>query len=75
MSRENDCQHCYALFFDMPYDDFLHFVINNGTRLQDILSNYNVVAKDIILDAKIKKIELYYQILLIFLKKSIRELS
>lgn len=55
VSRENDCQHCYTLFFDMPYNDFLHFIINNGARLQDVVYNYNTAAKDIILEAKTKE--------------------
>ncbi len=50
--REQGCQNLYTLFFDLSEHDFLHYVINNGALLQDILENYNIFAKDIILEAK-----------------------
>ena len=50
--NELDCQHLYSLFFDWSDDDFLHFVINNGALIQDIVDHYNYTAKDIILEAK-----------------------
>lgn len=50
--REPDCQHLYSLFFDLKENDFLHWVVNNGDLLQDLIANYNTLAKDIILEAK-----------------------
>lgn len=52
VAREDDCQHLYSLFFDLAETDFLHWVVNNGYFLNDLLENYNAVAKDIILEAK-----------------------
>jgi DNA-binding CsgD family transcriptional regulator len=52
VTRENDCQHLYSLFFDMEENDFLHWVVNNGSLLQDFINEYNLSAKDIILEAK-----------------------
>jgi len=53
--RENDCQHFYSLFFDLKENDFLHWVVNNGSFLHDFINQYNISAKDIILEAKIDK--------------------
>lgn len=50
--NEANCQHLYSFFFDWSDDDFLHFVINNGALIQDIVDHYNYTAKDIILEAK-----------------------
>lgn len=50
--REDDCQHFYSLFFDLSESDFLHWVINNGYLLYDLIANYNMVAKDVVLEAK-----------------------
>ncbi|HVT63174.1 MAG TPA: helix-turn-helix transcriptional regulator [Legionellaceae bacterium] len=50
--NEADCQHLYSLFFEWSDDDFLHFVINNGALIQDMVQHYNYTAKDIILEAK-----------------------
>lgn len=50
--RENDCQHLYSLFFDLSEPDFLHWVINNGHLLNDLIGNYNVAANDVTLEAK-----------------------
>lgn len=52
VTREQDCQHLYSLFFELTENDFLHWVINNGCFLQDLIANYNLMAKDIILAAK-----------------------
>lgn len=51
-TRENDCQNLYSLFFDLDETAFLHWVINNGNLLQDIIEKYNDSARDIILQAK-----------------------
>lgn len=50
--RENECQHLYSLFFDLFEKEFLHWVINNGSLLQDLLASYNYTAKDAILEVK-----------------------
>jgi DNA-binding CsgD family transcriptional regulator len=52
VTRENDCQHLYSMFFDLVEADFLHWVVNNGHFLNDLIANYNVSAKDVILEAK-----------------------
>lgn len=51
VARENDCQHLYSLFFDLQENDFLHWIVNNGSFLQDFINQYNIAAKDIILEA------------------------
>lgn len=50
--NEEHCQHLYSIFFDLFDDDFLHFIINNGALIQDLVDGYNFTAKDIILEAK-----------------------
>jgi hypothetical protein len=50
--REEDCQHLYSLFFDLEENDFLHWIVNNGNFLKDFISQYNLTANDIILEAK-----------------------
>jgi DNA-binding CsgD family transcriptional regulator len=50
--REDDCQHFYSLFFDLEEDNFLHWVLNNGSFLTDFIDQYNFSAKDLILEAK-----------------------
>jgi DNA-binding CsgD family transcriptional regulator len=50
--KEVDCQHMYSLFFDLPYNDFLHFVVNNGHFLKETIENYYHQARDIILESK-----------------------
>jgi DNA-binding CsgD family transcriptional regulator len=52
VTRENDCQHLYSLFFDLEENDFLHWVVNNGNFLDDFINAYNMTAKDVILEAK-----------------------
>ena len=52
VTREQDCQHLYTLFFDFSDHDFLHFVVNNGALIQDMIDHYTLTAKDIILEAK-----------------------
>jgi DNA-binding CsgD family transcriptional regulator len=52
VARENDCQHLYSLFLDLEENDFLHWVLNNGNFLKDFVNQYNILAKDIILEAK-----------------------
>ncbi|MCW5583375.1 MAG: hypothetical protein KIT56_05765 [Gammaproteobacteria bacterium] len=52
VNRESSCQHLYSLFFDLLEQDFLHWVINNGNFLYDLIANYNDVANDVILEAK-----------------------
>ena len=52
IAHENDCQHLYALFFDLDENDFLQWVINNGEYLKDFIANYKNKSKDIILEAK-----------------------
>lgn len=52
VNRETDCQHLYSLFFDLSERDFLHWVINNGKFLNDLIANYNDIASDVILEAK-----------------------
>lgn len=51
MSRETDCQHLYSLFFDLDENEFLHWVVNNGTFIQNLIEEYKVKARDIILEA------------------------
>lgn len=50
--RENECQHLYSLFFELEENDFLHWIVNNGSFLNDFIEDYNHVANDIILEAK-----------------------
>lgn len=50
--REHDCQHLYSLFFDLPETEFLHWTINNGNLIHDLIDNYNAAANDVILEAK-----------------------
>jgi hypothetical protein len=50
--RENDCQHLYSLFFDLTTNEFLQWIVNNGSFMQDLIENYKIAAKDIILEAK-----------------------
>lgn len=52
IAHDNDCQHLYALFFDLDENDFLQWVINNGEYLKDFIANYKNKSKDIILEAK-----------------------
>lgn len=52
VTKENDCQHLYSLFFDLEKNEFLHWVVNNGNFLKDLISEYNHSAKDIIQAAK-----------------------
>lgn len=49
--NERHCQHLYSIFFDLPYDDFLYFVINNGAVINDMIDQYNFAAKDMIIGA------------------------
>lgn len=53
--RENDCQHLFSLFFDLEENDFIHWVVNNGAFVQNLIEEYKVKAKDIILEAKAKE--------------------
>lgn len=53
VNRESDCQHLYSLFFDLSEQDFLHWVINNGHFLNDLIENYKLAAKDITQEAKL----------------------
>lgn len=50
--REEDCQHLYSLFFEQEEHDFLHWIINNGELLHDFIENYNLTARDLVLEAK-----------------------
>ena len=52
ISHENDCQHLYALFFDLDENEFLHWIINNGDYLKDFIANYKIASKNIILEAR-----------------------
>lgn len=52
LRKENDCQHLYSLFFDLPEKEFLHWIINNGNFLSDFIENYNTLAHDLILEGK-----------------------
>lgn len=54
-TKENDCQHFYSLFFDLSEKHFLHWIVNNGNFLKDLIENYNFKSRDIILEAKIKE--------------------
>jgi DNA-binding CsgD family transcriptional regulator len=55
VARENDCQHLYSLFFDLDENDFLHWILNNGSFLNDFISQYNLAANDVIIEAKAKE--------------------
>ncbi|CEG57845.1 helix-turn-helix transcriptional regulator [Legionella fallonii] len=50
--REEDCQHLYSLFFEQDEHDFLHWIVNNGQLLHDFIENYNLIAKELVLEAK-----------------------
>lgn len=50
--REPDCQNLYTIFFDMHESDFLHYVVNNGSFFEDMIENYQLLSRDIILEAK-----------------------
>lgn len=52
VTREADCQHLHSLFFDLEENEFLHWVVNNGNFMQNLIEEYKVKAKDIILEAK-----------------------
>lgn len=51
--KEKDCQHMYTLFFDLPYNDFLHLIVNNGNLIKETIDNYHHQARDIILESKL----------------------
>lgn len=53
--NQEDCQHMYSIFFDLSHEDFLHFVINNGSFIRDMIDEYNFTSKDIILEAATKE--------------------
>ncbi len=38
--NEEHCQHLYSIFFDLSDVDFLHFVVNNGAMIQDMIDLY-----------------------------------
>lgn len=50
--REFDCQHMYTLFFNLPYHDFLHLIVNNGSLIKDAIEKYHHKAQNLILEAK-----------------------
>lgn len=52
VAREKDCQHLYSLFFNLDEREFLHWIINNGTFIQNLIEDYKIKAKNIILEAK-----------------------
>ncbi len=52
LTKEHDCQHFYSLFFDLSENDFLQWVVNNGSFLSDFIVRYNNYARDLILEAK-----------------------
>ncbi|MDI9819795.1 MULTISPECIES: LuxR family transcriptional regulator [unclassified Legionella] len=52
VSREAGYQHLYSLFFEQDEHDFLHWIINNSQLLHDFIENYNLIARDLILEAK-----------------------
>jgi DNA-binding CsgD family transcriptional regulator len=52
VTKEKDCQHLYSLFFDLEENDFLHWVVNNGNFLPDVIAEYNFTNQDMILQAK-----------------------
>jgi DNA-binding CsgD family transcriptional regulator len=52
VAREDHCQHLYSLFFDLDEHDFLHWIVNNGSFIQDFIHQYNFSAHDLILEAK-----------------------
>ena len=52
VERHDQCQHLYSIFFDLPEHEFIHFVINNGNLLQDMIAQYQSQTGDLILEAK-----------------------
>ncbi len=52
MVHEKECQHLYSFYFDLNEKDFLHWVINNGHLLQDVIDDYNWNAREVISEAK-----------------------
>lgn len=51
VTRENNLQHLYSLFFDLNEKDFLHWIINNGKLLDDLIQQYNLFANAFIQEA------------------------
>lgn len=49
--NDQHCQHLYSLFFDLNTNDFMHFVINNGAFIQDLIDSYQLASEDIVLEA------------------------
>ena len=50
--NEGGVQHLYSLFFNLPQQEFLHSVINNGALIKDLLSQYQLQFNDLIQEVK-----------------------
>ncbi|MBI2785243.1 MAG: helix-turn-helix transcriptional regulator [Legionella longbeachae] len=55
MERETDCQHLYTFHFDLEENNFLHWSLNNGQFIHDLIEEYKLKGKDLILEGKAKK--------------------
>lgn len=52
VTKESDCQHLFSLFFNLEENDFLHYILNNGEFIKDMIEGYKSIAGDTILEAK-----------------------
>lgn len=52
VARQKDCQNLYTLYFDLPDHEFIHWVVNNGSFMNDLISNYNERGNELILEGK-----------------------
>ena len=52
VERDSDCQHLYSLFFDITESDLIHWTINNGYFLHDLIAQYKYDMQDILTVAK-----------------------
>lgn len=55
IENDNDCQHAYTLFPDFKGNDYLYWLINNISSIQNAIERYKILATDIIFDVKQKK--------------------
>ncbi|MBV8803298.1 MAG: hypothetical protein JO131_10135, partial [Gammaproteobacteria bacterium] len=55
LEKDIDCQHLYTLHFDVEENIFLHWSLNNGQFIKDLIENYKLKGKDLILESKCYK--------------------
>lgn len=52
LEKDDCCQHLYVLHFDIDENIFLHWSLNNGQFIRDLIENYKLKARDLILEGK-----------------------